>query len=405
MCADTNTAARQPFHVIIVAAGRGARMQSETPKQYLPLAGKMVLEHSISLFQSMPECGSIMVIINPDDAKSVHALRSRYNKIGFIQGGHARSDSVYNGLKALSHISDKDIVLIHDAARPCISRHMVRALVASLEAGYGATLALPVSDTLRKGDIQDSVIAGEQIPRDALWRIQTPQAFYYGDILKAHQNAGPETSATDDTALASQIGLKIKLVQGSEQNIKITYQQDIMMAENFLSARMETRTGLGFDVHAFDPESIGPVRLCGMDIDHAHALAGHSDADVGLHALTDALLGAIGQGDIGRHFPPSDMSFKNMDSAIFLEKAVRLLQEMGGTIINLDLTLICEAPKITPYSDMMRARVAEITGAPQNRINIKATTTERLGFTGRKEGIAAQALASVRIPCDNTGHD
>ncbi len=295
----------------------------------------------------------------------------------------------------LNYLKNEEIILIHDAARPCLESEDIKKLLAALQTSRAATLATPVSTTLRRSEGEKE--AADIIPRDDLWAIQTPQAFRYGDLLTAHRKADPEKKYTDDTQLVSALGIAVKLIEGRETNIKITRPEDFELAEKFLDRQPLFLTGMGFDVHAFSKDRPGPARLCGIDVPSAQALEGHSDADVALHALTDAILGAIGEGDIGRHFPPSNDEFKNMDSAVFLEHALDLMRRAAGALVNLDLTLICEAPKIAPYAKAMRARLAEISGLPSARVNIKATTTEKLGFTGRGEGIAAQAVVSVRM--------
>ncbi len=384
----------QKFHALIVAAGRGARMANETPKQYMKIAGKTILRHAAEALQTHSACKSVRIVIHPDDAKSYHAAVNGLEIEPYTIGSNSRNLSVFNGLKSFSNIPDDELILIHDAARPCLTHAEIDDLLDALESSRAATLAIPLSGTITRA--QDTH-TGEALNRENLWNLQTPQAFRYGDILKAHELALPNETYTDDTTLVSAIGIPVKLVTGKTTNIKITHAEDFEMAETILNTKAETRTGMGFDVHGFDESKSGSIRLCGIDIPHTKALKGHSDADVGLHALTDAILGAIGQGDIGRHFPPSDNTFKNMDSAIFLEKAMQMLRDEGGALINADLTLICEQPKITPHAENMRARIAEICAVTKNRINIKATTTETLGFTGRGEGIAAQAIVTISL--------
>lgn len=378
------------FHALIVAAGKGTRSGQNTPKQFVRLNGKAVVSYSIDLFEQIPQCQSIGVIVAPEFVAQVQNEVKTSAKVSFIEGGEERINSVYNGLKSIPNIKNEDIILIHDAARPCLKARDVEKLLAEMTTNKAATLAAPVSSTLRKDN-------GETVPREGLWAMQTPQAFRYGDLLSAHENALKDKTYTDDTALLTDAGIDVKLVQGSESNIKITYEQDFEMAAQLLKARTTTLTGQGFDVHAFDKDTSGPARICGIDVPHDHKLKGHSDADVGLHALTDAILGAIGEGDIGIHFPPSDNTFKDMDSRIFLEKALEMLAEKHGQLNNIDLTLICERPKIGPHAPQIRQRLADITGLPLQRINVKATTTEGLGFTGRGEGIAAQALVTLTI--------
>ena len=383
------------FHVLIVAAGSGARFGGNIPKQYIQIHRKTVLEHAITPFLNMPSCQSVNVVINPNDANQYHDAVKNLEISEYIEGSNERNLSVYNGLKNLSNLKNKDIILIHDAARPCVHPTDIAKLLTAMQNTPAATLATPVSSTLRKEDDEHNL--QNQVNRENLWALQTPQAFIYGDIIRAHENNNLH-NITDDTALVSALGIAVKRVEGSPSNIKITHPSDLDMAEQLLKPHIQTRTGMGFDVHAFDTDTRGPARLCGVDVPHDHKLKGHSDADVGLHTITDAILGAIGEGDIGRHFPPSDNTFKNMDSAIFLEKTMDMLRDKNATLTNIDLTIICEAPKIGPHAQIMAQRVAEICEIAPDQINIKATTTEKLGFTGRGEGIAAQAIATVEIP-------
>ncbi|MCB9980909.1 MAG: 2-C-methyl-D-erythritol 4-phosphate cytidylyltransferase [Rhodospirillales bacterium] len=384
------------FHVLIASAGTGSRLgDAAVPKQYLEIHRKAVLRYSIETFLSMPTCVSLQVIIGANDAELYHDAVRGLELPKPIIGSDKRNKSIFNGLKEISKVKNEDIILIHDAARPCVHPQEITGLLHALQTHRAATLACPISATLRRADANN--MAADQISRDGLWAIQTPQGFRYEDLLKAHETADPRINATDDTNLVSAIGIPVKLVEGSAVNIKITYPQDLTMAEKILAPKTVPLTGLGFDVHAFDKSHPGPVRIGGIDIDHDHALKGHSDADVALHALTDAILGAIGEGDIGRHFPPSDDAFKNMDSSLFLKKALELMYAQSAHLNNIDLTIICEVPKIGPHAGPMRTRLAQLTGLPENRINIKATTSEGLGFTGRREGIAAQALVSISV--------
>ena len=389
------------FSLIVVAAGSGVRLSSTVPKQYIHIGGKMVLRHTLDVFMSMDNLKQICVVINPDHKDFYNQAVYGLDVIKNCVGGSSRQESVLSGLKALSSLDNNDIILVHDAARPFVKCQEIEDLLEHMSENKAASLAVPVVDTLRYGDEQDLV--EQNIERDHLWAMQTPQAFHYGVLCKAHEKANPENLYTDDTSLVSDIGIDVKLVKGGKQNFKITTQEDLYMAERMLST--EVCTGTGFDVHAFDEDSKGveSIRLCGVDIAHERRLKGHSDADVGLHALTDAILGAIGEGDIGLHFPPSNDDFKNMDSAVFLEHAVKLLRDKAGELINADVTLICERPKIGQYRDKIVKRVAEILAVSPTRINIKATTTESLGFTGREEGIAAQAIVSVSMPAKDNG--
>jgi 2-C-methyl-D-erythritol 4-phosphate cytidylyltransferase/2-C-methyl-D-erythritol 2,4-cyclodiphosphate synthase len=395
------------FTVLIVAAGRGARFGSETPKQYHTILGKSVIRHTLEHFQSHPNCTQCYIVINPDDADLYHDAVSGLSIPSYIEGSTTRKLSVIKGLESLSHLKSEDVVLIHDAARPCITQSEISALAEAAHKHKAASLATPVADTLK---IAESKIIERSQSRANLWSLQTPQGFHYGLIIDAHKKAH-DGDATDDTSLVQDLGYKVTLVEGRRSNIKITTQDDLIMAQAIIAQQtatsQETRTGLGYDVHAFETSenSHGTLRLCGIDIPHELALKGHSDADVGLHTITDALYGAIGTGDIGTHFPPSDNSFKNMDSAVFLKHACNMIKELGGRIINIDLTLICEAPKIGPYREAILKRLSDIMNLSQSRISIKATTSEKLGFTGRKEGIAAQAVANVSIPVQDGIHD
>lgn len=380
------------FHVLIAAAGSGLRLGGDLPKQYIKIAGKTILRHTLDNVITWPGLGSLRVIIDPKHADLYHDAVEGLNLAPPIKGGRERKDSINNALNELSDIKDNDIVLVHDAARPFVEWNNVKALVDSLGTSKAATLATPLNDTIRRQ------VDNEDVERSSLYAVQTPQAMRYGDFKAAHAAAQDGKTYTDDIALARELGIEPALIPGRRTNFKITTPEDLEMAKKMIHSVYETRTGTGFDVHAFDDEN-NPKALiiCGVEVPHNRALKGHSDADVGLHAITDAILGAIGQGDIGRHFPPSDDAYKDMDSAIFLQKAMDMVATHNGALLNLDLTLICESPKIGPHSDRMRVRVAEVTGLEPQRINIKATTTEGLGFTGRGEGIAAQAVANVKI--------
>jgi len=383
------------IYVLIAAAGAGTRFNDDknTPKQYQNLAGVPILKRTVLKFKKISNINEIKCIINPKNKDKYKTIVSDLEIAPYAEGSSTRKASIYKGLKSLDKAKNEDIILIHDAARPLVSENDIINLLEALKTHQAATLATPITETLRQSDDEN---CANIVSRDGLWSIQTPQAFRYGDIMKAHEAANESIEYTDDTSLATAIGIDVKLVKGSAENIKITTKDDLKMAEKLLQSESITRTGLGYDVHAFDNCS-GPVRLCGIDIPHTYKLKGHSDADVGLHAITDAILGAIGEGDIGQHFPPSDNAFKDMDSAIFLEKTMKIAAKHNAAINNIDLTLICEEPKIGPHAHEMRKRVASILKVKENAINIKATTSEQLGFTGRKEGIAAQAIATVSI--------
>ncbi len=386
---------------LIVAAGRGVRLGGEIPKQYLPLGGVPVLRHSVRTFLAHPDVGSVRVVIHPDDRALHDEALAGLDVMEPVAGGASRQESVLNGLESLAGQAP-DRVLIHDAARPFIDAATIAAAVAALDTAPGAIVAVPVADTVKKAE-PDGRVAGT-IDRTGLWRAQTPQAFRYHDILQAHRAVAGE-ALTDDAAVAERAGLDVALVAGREDNFKITTREDLARAEARLSGNgaekgqamaFEYRSGNAYDVHRFGPGD--HVTVCGVEVPHGASLVGHSDADVGLHALTDALLGAIGDGDIGSHFPPSDPKWRGADSAIFLRHAADMVSRRGGAIVNVDLTLVCEQPKIGPHRPAMQSRVAEILGIDPARVSIKATTTERLGFTGRAEGMAALATASVRLP-------
>lgn len=387
-----------PFHVLIAAAGSGSRADTggreSLPKQYRKINGQALLRHTIRVFLPFLEnklC-KVKIIINPSHQELYEDAVKGLPGLETVDGGADRRESVFRGVESFSGLKDDDLLLVHDAARPFTKQSDILPLLAAAGKTGAATLAVRVADTLRREN-------GDYVSRDGLWAVQTPQAFRYGLIRRAHEKAaGGAETYTDDTSLVAALGHPVEFVEGSRMNYKITVPDDFAAAEALLAGAMETRTGTGFDVHAFDPAKPGPVRLAGVDVPHVHALLGHSDADAGLHALTDALLGAMAAGDIGQHFPPSDSRWKGKDSAFFLRHAVGMLEDAGGAIVNLDLTLICEAPKIGPHREAMQKRIAEICGIAPARVGVKATTTEGLGFTGRSEGIAAQAVATVRIP-------
>lgn len=392
------------FHVLLVAAGGGVRSGQPVPKQYCRLGGRAVLRHSLDLFKGIAGLGALITVINPEHSALYEEAAQGLALPSPVAGGATRKESVYKGLEALPSGDPDAIVLVHDAARPFVRTEDILALIQAIaEGAKAATLAHAVADTvLYATEREGGVWSGEAAERTNLWAVQTPQAFRLGVIKKAHTEWPDGREATDDAGLVRALGVDVKLVQGSRLNFKITYPGDLLMAEDIYAAMsgMETRTGTGYDVHAFAETEASPqsIRLCGVDIPFGRRLEGHSDADVGLHALTDALLGAIGAGDIGTHFPPSNPTFKGMDSAAFLKHAADLLRQKGGVLINADVTMICEAPKIGPHREAIVARIADILSVSPDRINIKATTTEGLGFTGRREGIAAQAAVNVTLP-------
>lgn len=374
---------------LIVAAGRGSRAGPGAPKQYREMAGKPVLRHTLAAFANHPGIAHILAVIHSEDGDAYEGASAGLAKLHPpCAGGATRQASVRAGLEALA-AAKPDFVLIHDGVRPLISARLITACIAALAQHEGAQAGLPLTDTIRR---TANGFAGETIPRDGLWRAQTPQAFHFKAILDAHRRAAG-SEHTDDVSVAEAAGMVVAMVPGEEDNIKITSAGDLVRAERLLTHSHETRTGMGFDVHRFGPGD--HVWLCGVNIPHEAGLIGHSDADAGLHAITDAILGAIGAGDIGTHFRPGDPEWKDAASDIFLAHAARLAAQAGARISHIDLTLICERPKIGPYASAMRARTADILGLDITRISVKATTTEGLGFTGRGEGLAAQAIATL----------
>ena len=372
---------------LVVGAGEGQRFGGELPKQYHLLAGVAVMRRSLKAFMDHPDVSAVQAVIHPNHHELYDAAVQGLALPVPVDGGATRQGSVLNGLESLN-ADEPSTVLIHDAARPLVDPGVISRVLAALQTSPGAIPALAVADTLKRSDGQ---FVETTVDRQGLWRAQTPQGFHYQNILAAHRQASGD-ELTDDAAVAERAGLAVAIVEGSEDNIKVTRTGDMVRAERILGAG-ETRTGLGFDVHRFGPGD--HVMLCGVKVPHEFGLEGHSDADVGLHAVTDALLGAIGEGDIGTHFPPSDPQWKGTESDIFLRHAGDMIAGKGGRISNIDVTLICEQPKIGPHRAAMIKRMAEILSITEHRISIKATTTERLGFTGRGEGIAAQAAATV----------
>jgi 2-C-methyl-D-erythritol 4-phosphate cytidylyltransferase/2-C-methyl-D-erythritol 2,4-cyclodiphosphate synthase len=371
---------------LIVAAGKGERAGGGIPKQYRLLGGKPVLFWAVESLNRHPAVQSVRVVIGKGQRKLASAALHGLSIGELIEGGAERADSVRAGLAELSG----EAVLVHDAARPFCPAPVIDRLLASLEFYEGAAPVLPVGDTLaRASDNLD-----EPIDRNGLVRVQTPQAFRL-DRLKAAYELWSGPSPTDETTVVRAAGMRVAVVEGDPALEKLTLPTDFDRAEQWLAGRLSPRTGMGFDVHAFAGE--GPVMLGGVEVPHDRALAGHSDADVVLHAITDALLGAGGLGDIGEHFPPSDPRWKDAASSIFLAHAVELLRARGAIIDHVDCTVIAEAPKVGPYREAMRFKIAEIAGLNIDQVSIKATTTEGLGFTGRREGIAAQAVASIRM--------
>ena len=370
---------------LIVAAGKGERAGGGVPKQYRMLGGKPVLRWAVEALIRHPAVQSARVVIGTGQEEQATAALGGLDVGQLIEGGAERADSVRAGLAAI----ESDAVLVHDAARPFCPASVVDRLIASLEFYEGAAPVLPVGDTLARID----ATLGKPVGRSGIVRVQTPQAFRLAALKAAYERwSGP--SPTDETTVAAAAGMKVATVEGDPALEKLTRPGDFERAEQWLAGALRPSTGMGFDVHAFAGE--GPVILGGVEVPHDRGLVGHSDADVVLHAITDALLGAAGLGDIGEHFPPSDARWEGAASSLFLTHAVDLLRERGAIIDHVDCTIIAEAPKVGPHREAIRAHIAGIAGLSIEQVSIKATTTEGLGFTGRREGIAAQAVASIR---------
>ncbi len=375
-----------PTVALIVAAGNGMRSGSATPKQFTPIAGRPMIAHAHAALAGHPGIDRVVVVIGGDQADALHAA---VGEVDHVIGGATRRESVAAGLAA---IGDAARVLIHDAARPFVPAGVVDRLLAALDGAPGAVPVLPVADTLaRRG-----AVLGDIVSRDALVRVQTPQAFDVAAIRRAHAAWDGSVEATDDAQMLRAIGLDVAMVEGDPMLDKITYPADFALAEARALPGLVSRSATGYDVHRL--EAGEELWLGGVLIPHDRGLSGHSDADVALHAITDALLGTIGAGDIGTHFPPSDSQWRGAESGQFLAHAATLVRAEGGIIDFVDLTLICEAPKIGPLRAAMRSRIAALLSIAERQVSIKATTSERLGFTGRQEGIAAQAIATIRVP-------
>ncbi|MBT3396741.1 MAG: bifunctional 2-C-methyl-D-erythritol 4-phosphate cytidylyltransferase/2-C-methyl-D-erythritol 2,4-cyclodiphosphate synthase, partial [Alphaproteobacteria bacterium] len=362
------------------------------PKQYMEMAGRPVLAHTMKAFAEHPGVEKVRAVIHPNDMGLYQSSAQGLDVLDPVPGGPSRQQSVLLGLESLTEF-DPAKVLIHDGARPLVSGAIIAHTISALDAAPGAIAAVPVRDTLKRQKHAASTIE-ETVDRSGLWRAQTPQGFRFDDILAAHR-AAQGLDLTDDAAVAEHAGLSVALIEDREDNLKITTADDLARAARTMTAGDHVAVGSGFDVHKFGPGD--RIRMCGVDIPHAHGLIGHSDADAGLHALTDALLATVGGGDIGVHFPPSDARWAGADSATFVQFALDQIQDRGGRISHVDLTIICEAPKIGPHRTEMIGRLSELLGLDENHINVKATTTEGLGFTGRGEGIAAQATATVML--------
>jgi 2-C-methyl-D-erythritol 4-phosphate cytidylyltransferase/2-C-methyl-D-erythritol 2,4-cyclodiphosphate synthase len=377
--------------VLVVASGRGERFGGAVPKQYRMLAGQPVLRHTLLAFVRNPRIDGVRAVIHGDDRGRYRDASDGLELMAPVEGGATRQESVRLGLRSLAGMAPAR-VLIHDAVRPLVDAALVDRVLDGLATASAILPAVAVSDTLKRVEAGRAVAT---VDRTGLWRAQTPQGFAYADILAAHERFAGE-AMTDDAALAEAAGLAVQVVEGDVANLKITEPADLARAEARLDQRLRPRTGMGFDVHRLVPGE-GLV-LMGVKVPFAMRLLGHSDADVGLHAVTDALLGALGAGDIGSHFPPTDPRWAGFDSAHFLDHARRLAAARGGRIEHVDVTLICERPKIGPHRAAMITRLAGLLGLGEDRVSVKATTTEGLGFTGRGEGIAAQAIVTVLLP-------
>jgi 2-C-methyl-D-erythritol 4-phosphate cytidylyltransferase / 2-C-methyl-D-erythritol 2,4-cyclodiphosphate synthase len=375
---------------LVVAAGRGTRFGADTPKQYAVLAGRPVLRHALEAFAAHDGIGRVRAVIHPDDREAYEAAAAGLDLLPPVHGGETRQESVLLGLESLEALAPER-VLIHDAARPLVPAGLIDRVLGGLDRAPAVVPALPVVDTLKRAE---SGRVTATIDRTGLHRAQTPQGFRFRPILEAHRTF-THVTVTDDGAMAEVAGLAVRLAEGAEETMKITTGDDLLRVEALIAPPLPA-TGHGLDVHRFGPGD--RVRLCGIDVPHDRALLGHSDADVALHALTDALLGAVAAGDIGTHFPPGDERWRGADSARFVAHALDLLRAARGRLVHADLTLLCERPRIGPHRDAMVARLAELLGLPASRIGLKATTTEGLGFLGRGEGIAAQATATVLLP-------
>jgi 2-C-methyl-D-erythritol 4-phosphate cytidylyltransferase/2-C-methyl-D-erythritol 2,4-cyclodiphosphate synthase len=383
---------------VVVAAGQGLRAGGEIPKQFRRIAGETLLERALSAFAEAPDVSFVQPVIRPDDVDLVRRLTGGMNVLEPVAGGATRQASVRAGLEALVACTP-DIVLVHDAARPFASASLITRAIAAAEKTGAAIPALPVTDTVKRIDSTGTIEA--TLDRNSIRLVQTPQAFAFPALFDAHRRALAQgrNDFTDDAALAEWAGIKVSVFAGEPGNIKFTTPEDFARAEAIQSAGLgDVRTGSGLDVHAFGPGD--HVTLGGIRIPHVQALTGHSDADVALHALTDAILGALADGDIGAHFPPSDPQWRGASSDRFLTFAVERVRARGGRIAHLDLTIVCEAPRIGEHRDRMRANIANLAGIGIERVGVKATTSEKLGFTGRGEGIAAYATATVRLPWD-----
>lgn len=378
------------FSAVVVAAGEGLRAGPGEPKAWRVLGARALVRWSVEALLSSG-VDEIAVVVARDRLAALDGALHGLRRWQAVPGGKTRAESVQAGLAALACAEDQP-VLVHDAARPFLNARHIEALLGALEAADGAIPTLPVPDTLKRGD---GVVAAT-VSREGLWRAQTPQAFRYGRLRDAYRDWPADAEPTDDASVMEHAGGRVAMTPGDPMLMKLTYPEDFLMAEQLAASQKIVRTGFGLDAHRFGPGTA--VWLGGVRIEHTHGLVGHSDADVGLHALTDALLGAIAEGDIGQHFPPSDPRWRGASSDQFLQHALGLAHAKGGKVVNADLTFVCERPKIGPHRDAIRARIAELLGLALDRVSVKATTTEGMGFTGREEGMMAQAIVCVETP-------
>ncbi len=390
---------REKTIALLVAAGKSERMQADKAKPYLTLDRESVLRRTVKIFMEHPLIDGVRVVIRREHHGAYKQAIEGLTLFPCVIGGDNRQDSVYRGLESIAH-RGPERVLVHDIARPMVSAELITRVVQALDTHESVIPALPITDTIKRAE---GGIAQETIPREGLYGVQTPQGFHYAPLFAAHR-ALHGKGLTDDAAVMERSGSKVFLVAGEATNIKITTQTDLEHMQTTLKNSLETRVGMGYDVHALLPHDADTpvarqyIKICGSHIPFTHYLQGHSDADVGLHALVDAILGALGDGDIGTHFPPDDHRWKGADSERFLMHAYELVAQRGGEIAHLDVTLICERPKIGPHREQMVQHIAQLLKLTPDRVSIKATTTEKLGFAGRSEGIAAQAVATLRLP-------
>lgn len=387
---------------LIVAAGRGTRFSGilsksyQIPKQYHEIGGKMVLRRALTTFVAHPKIDAVRVVIHKDDRELYNLASLNLDILPPVIGGETRQESVRIGLESIESL-EPDIVLIHDGARPLVDFGIINRVVSAIDGDTGVIPAIPVVESIKKVSENEFII--DNVDRSNLYTAQTPQGFPFKKLLEAHKKAKTvSTMYTDDSAIAIDNGLKVKIIYGNENNIKITSTSDLLKASNsFSTSATEVRTAFGFDAHRFD-DSKNSIVLCGVNIPNTKGLKGHSDADVALHAITDALLGTMSAGDIGLHFPPSDEKWKGVSSDLFLKHAANILYEKDGVINNVDVTIVCESPKISPYRYAMIKRIADILLIPEEKVSVKATTTEGMGYEGRGEGISATAVVTVRLP-------